>query len=296
MSLTWNVTSFAIIILLLSTGLSSQHVHAKLIVTYLVAESGKDTRREYNNQLLALALDKTVVTHGSYQLVPSKPMNLKRAMEEIVKGKLVNFLVKLSANKDDLSRFGYVNFPVDLGIVGYRAFFVSPKSLDAFKKIQNLNELKAFSIVQGLGWLDTKILRNSGFKVIEGTSYEGLFNMVAKSRVDLFPRGVNEIYYEHQQRIDNIQLIPDASIVLYYPLPRFFFTHKNNAAAIERIQTGLEIAYKDGSLKALWYKYYHQSLDFVALKKSKILRIENPFIKGINPNYQQYIYAPDLVK
>jgi len=272
----------------------SQLIHAELTITYLAAENSKDARREYNHKLLELALMKTLKSHGSYQLLPSKPMNLKRAVAQIENNTIDNFFVKLSANKRDLAKLGYVNFPVDLGIVGYRVFFVSPKQLASFKQITALIDLKKYLIVQGLGWLDTKILRLNGFNVVEGTSYEGLFNMVSKSRVDLFPRGVNEIFFEHQNRIENTQLMPNTGIILYYPLPRFFFTHKNNTAATQRVQKGLEIAYQDGSLQALWYHHYHQSLDLVDWQNTKIFRIENPFIKGIDPSYKQYIYTPSL--
>ena len=101
-----------------------------------------------------------------------------------------------------------------------------------------LTELKQFSIGQGLGWLDTQILRHNGFKVIEGTSYEGLFKMVARSRVDLFGRGANEILSEYQARANDLQLIADTSIILYYPFPRFFFTSKKNLKAIQRVRAG----------------------------------------------------------
>jgi hypothetical protein len=52
------------------------------------------------------------------------------------------------------------------------------------------------------------------------------------------------------------------------------------------------LAYKDGSFIELWNKYYKESIDFVNLKQSKIFRIDNPFLNGINKTYEDYIYRP----
>ena len=220
-------------------------------------------------------------------------MNKKRALAMLQTNELENFFFKHSISKTSADKYGYVNFPVDLGVVGYRVFFVSPNALTAFKQVTRLSQLKKFSIGQGVGWLDTKILRHNGFKVIEGTSYEGIFKMVARNRVDLFARGINELLYEYQARATELPLIANTSTILYYPLPRFFLTNKGNHQAIERIELGLDIAYKDGSLFELWKEYYLQSVRFIDFKAAKIFEIPNPFLEGLDDSYKQYIFKPE---
>jgi hypothetical protein len=86
---------------------------AETIFTYLVKEDVKDTRNEYNNALLKLALDKTIDTYGSYKLVPSPPMNYARAEIVAEHGDLTNFIFKDSVRKELLSKLGYIPFPID---------------------------------------------------------------------------------------------------------------------------------------------------------------------------------------
>ncbi|WP_037940826.1 hypothetical protein [Sulfurospirillum arcachonense] len=262
------------------------------IFTYMSKEDEKDTRKDYNVALLKLALDKTIPEYGPYKLVPSPKMNYLRADKIALKNNVKNFVYKAAIREDLVSKLGYVPFPVDRGIVGYRVFFVSPKAKEALKKVTTLKELKKFTIVQGIGWLDTQILRHHGFNVFEGSNYKGLFGMVAKNRIDLFPRGANELLNEYKayKKIKNLDF--DRSLILYYPLPRFFFMNKKNKKSLERLQKGISIAYKDGSFVELWNKYYKKSIDFVNLKKRKIIRIDNPYIKNIDSSYKKYIYQP----
>jgi hypothetical protein len=161
--------------------LFANQTFAETIFTYMAKEDVADPRKEYNNALLKLALDKTIPTYGSYKLVASQPMNFARAKKVTQKGDVPNFIFKDSVSKELLLTFGYIPFPIDRGIVGYRVFFVSPNAKERLKDVSNIDELKEFQILQGLGWLDTKILRHHGFNVFEGSSYKGLFEMISKN-------------------------------------------------------------------------------------------------------------------
>ena len=264
-----------------------------LKITYHTQQSKDDKRFEYDISLLKLALEKTKKTHGDYLLVPLKmKVNYKRISNLDKLTNIENLVYKHSVTQERLEKHGYIHFPVDLGIVGYRIAFLSKEIKEKVKSINTLEELKNFSMLQGLGWLDVKILRQNGFKVIEGSSYSGLFGMVARNRADLFLRGANEIYNEWQTNKKIEKLTYDESFVIYYPLPRFFFTAKKNKKAINRISEGLKIAYKDGSLIKLWENHYKKSIEMTTLHKRKVFKLENPFIKNIDKEYEKYIYKP----
>ena len=270
-------------------------VVAETVFTYQSKESSSDTRREYIKDLLKLALEATIAKYGPYKLVPSGQMNSARSLIEAKLGKHKNYFVRFSVSKKLIDDMGYVPFPIDRGIVGYRIFFVSPEARDKLRRVNTLEDLKKFTIIQGIGWLDTAILRQYGFKVLTGDDYEGMFELVAAGRIDLFPRGANEILgeYESHKKIEG--LMYDDSIALYYPLPRFFFTAKSNVTAIKRVEEGLITVYKDGSLQKLWEKYYGPSIGIVNLHKRKILKIDNPFLEGLDKSYEKYIYRPSGV-
>ncbi|WP_432452335.1 MULTISPECIES: hypothetical protein [unclassified Agarivorans] len=280
-----------VVLTLYFVGLSFSSL-ATTIYTCRGKESPNDIRAEYDIALFRLALDKTVSTHGEYQLNIIPNMNTSRGLKAALANTWPNFFTKQSVSKKRLEQLSYVDFPVDLGVVGYRIFFVSPQAKDKLDEVENIEQLKSFTIGQGIGWLDSEILKHNGFRVILGSPYESLFKMVAKGRFDLFSRGSNEIYAEYQVHQSIGDLLIDKRLALYYPLPRFFFSHHSNVEATQRIKQGLLMAYDDGSLMKLWNQYYADSIRLVELKNRKIFQIENPFLQGIDNSYQQYIYQP----
>ncbi len=73
-------------------------------------------------------------------------------------------------------------------------------------------------------------------------------------------------------------------------MPTLFATNLNNKAAIDRILAGLMIAYKDGSLNAIFEKHHKKRLDFVGLGQRAIIRLNNPLTKNATFNFEQYYY------
>lgn len=261
------------------------------IFTFRRAESEKDLRYEYDNELLRLALESTIETDGPYQLVPSPIMNYARARAYISDNSLPNFIIKLSYEpRFESQGMAYAPFPVDLGIVGYRVCFANPEVAEQFSQAKTYNDLRNFNYGQGTGWADVEILRHNGFTVTEVSEYESLFRMVANRRFDLFCRGANELLDEMNmhQHIQNLSY--DKSIALFYPLPRFFYTNATNTSALDRIHRGLINAYDNGSLQRLWRKHYQKGIDFVELDQRRIFILENPLIKDLKFDYQKYFY------
>ena len=255
------------------------------------SESPTDSRQDYYIELLDLALKKTANEYGDYSIkvAPGNP-NVQRALVDVKSSVYPNYFVRQSASDELIKEYLAVPFPLDLGITGYRIGFTSKSNNTLFKNITNLEQLKKLTIVQGLNWLDTNILKLNGFTVTTGSDYEGLFEMAAKGRADLFLRGVTEILPEWQTHKEIVNLTYEKDLLIYYPLPRFFFTSKENKSAAERVYQGLVIAYNDGSLMKLWLKYYSESIDFAELSQRKKFRLTNPFIKNIDPSYLQFIY------
>ncbi len=265
---------------------------AKTIYTYNNTQNEHDTRKLYELEVLKTALEKTKDKYGEYELVASPRMNLKRAITTLKLNLIKNFILKMSITKELLDELAYANFPIDRGIVGYRVSFISPKMKDKIDDYNTLEKLRTLRIGQGIGWLDVDILKHNGFNVKIISDYEALFNMTALNRIDLFSRGINEILGEYKsfKHIKNLDY--DRSFVLYYPLPRFFFTHKSNEKEMKRINEGLIIAYKDGTLNKIFDKYYKKSIDFLHLENRKIYKLENPFLKDIDNSYEKYIFNP----
>ncbi|MGL6486856.1 hypothetical protein [Aeromonas hydrophila] len=263
------------------------------LFTYMSPESEHDPRSTYDRELLRLALEKTRASHGDYRMQAAPPMTLARMWVSLRFNDYPNLFAMDSYRSDrDMSGIDYVRFPIHLGIVSYRICFVSPEQQSAVAGVTSLAGLKRFDIGQGKGWLDVQILQRAGFKVQEVEGYEQLFKMVARGRFALFCRGINELPQEKLNHSYVPGLVMDENVALYYPLPRVFFTHNSNQQAIARVQQGLKAAWRDGSLQALWLKTFKPSLSFAHLHTRRLFRLENPYIEGIDFNYQDYFYDP----
>ncbi len=270
---------------------ASMPLRADMVVSFRDAESQKDRRHEYNLALLKLALEKTRSDYGNYRLQPVPAMNIARSVQAMKKNEYPNLVVELSYEDSYANTsLTYIPFPVDLGVVGYRICFTAPtlpSPLPTDKK-----RLQRYTIGQGIGWADVEILRHNGFRVMEVGNYESLFKMVAAGRFDLLCRGINELYLEYESHSEIPGLHYDSTLAIHYPLPRFFFIHQSNQLARERIHKGLLRAYKDGSLQRLWQKEYQSSIDQADLAHRTIIFLDNPLIRTLPKDYQQYLYDP----
>lgn len=273
--------------LLLATPLSAGN-----IFTYPSPESPQDVRALYYRDLLQLALDKTLDTDGGYELRAAPMMNRARLRLELIKGHYTNlFSVDSQRPAAEAIHLDYARFPVDLGILGYRICFVSPARAEEVARITHLDQLQGLLHGQGLGWQDVAILRHNGMQVREVAEYERLFRLVAKGRIDLFCRGANELYSELAQRPE-LGLQVDAHLLLYYPFPRLFYTHKRNQQGLDRINRGLQLAWADGSLQSLWRTHFKPALDQAKLPGRLLFKLENPTLTPLDFDYRSYLYDP----
>lgn len=262
------------------------------VVTYRTSESAGDPRYAYDRALIRLALETTRASDGDYRLVASPPMNFDRAKTYARSNLGQNFLVKQGLGTELEPELMFLRFPVELGIVGFRICFLSDSIKDRVAAVESLEELKQFSFGQGLGWSDGKILRHHGFNVVEIADYDSLFPMVAANRFDLFCRGANEVLTEYRLHEHLKGFAVDESFVLIYPLPRFFVTHKDNAAVADRIMRGLVAAFHSGAVHRLWLEYHRESIEFTRISQRRLFLIENPLLRGLDRDFEQYFFIP----
>lgn len=267
-----------------------------LVVTVRTPESTVDQRLNYETALLELALEKTREAFGPYKLQPGYAMNLPRAISMARNNEVENLFFKTSYSTALNREFAHPPYPLDRGVLGYRVCFVHSALAEEVSKIQSLNQLRQYTIGQGSGWLDVDILRHNGFTVIESDNYANLFLMLSAGRIDLFCRGVTEVQNEWQAHKDLPGLSLNNSFALYYPLPRFFWTHKNNQLALQRISRGLQLALADGSADKLWQKHHGRYLDFVQLPQRHIFTLENPNLEGIESDFEEHFFRPETKK
>lgn len=247
-----------------------------LAITLRAPDNDTDLRNAYVRDAVQLALDKTRASDGPYRLEISSPMNKRRALLEAAQRSEPNFMLVTASETGRAAGLAPVRFPIHLGVNRYRVCFVHEPARELVRQAATLGAVAALRHVQGRGWADVGILRANGFRVAEVNGYEGLFQMVALGRADLFCRSVLEVGDEWRAHADLKGLALDDSLLLAYDLPQYLYTHPGNAAAIDRLDRGLRLAFADGSLQALLRQHLQPSLRLLALDRRRLMTLKVP--------------------
>ncbi len=266
-----------------------------LTVYYRAPEAEVDTRQSFEHDLLELLLEQTRRSHGPYRLLPYPPMNTARSLQVIANHSQPNLVIKYSYSDAlrDNPNIHVLLPPVEFGAVGYRVCFASSKGQAKLANVRRLKDLGQLLIGQGIGWLDTQILRANGLQVVEVSNYLSLFRMVASNRIDLFCRGINEWQAELTSHRDIHGLLLDPSLLLHYPLPRVLLTHNADRELIERLEAGLQQVLANGELAHLWHHYYSASVEASNLTKRRAIELQNPFLTHFPERYKTLLLKPE---
>jgi len=258
------------------------------VMTYIhhPPESARDVRYLYQWEVLRTALEKTQGEWGPYRLVAGDVMTERRQAYEL-RNATGNLTVMYLGTTPEFEReLVPVRIPVDRNLGGYCVFLVRAGEQARFDAVRTLDDLRQFTYGLGLGWIDVEILRASGFKVVTGSSYDGLFEMLVNRRFDVFLRGAVEILDEYEQRRGELRdLRIEDSLLLYYPLPMYFWFAKTpeGQRLSQRAEAGLRLMLADGSYDEIFDRYQRAKIERLHLKTRKAYRIDNPFLGPETP-------------
>ena len=257
------------------------------VMTYIynAPESSLDVRYLYHWEILRTALEKTTPKWGPYRMVPSGVMTERRQTFELrnATGKLT--VMYLSTTPDFEQHLIPIRIPVDRNLGGYCVFLIRRGDQKRFDDLRSVADLQRFSYGLGLGWVDVDILKANGFRVVTGSSYDGLFEMLAHKRFDVFLRAATEVLDEYGQRKDALPLAIEDSIILYYPLPMYFWFPKTDQGRrlAARAEEGMRMMIADGTYDRIFNAYQRQKIERLRLGERKIFRISNPFLGPETP-------------
>ncbi|MEQ9347691.1 MAG: hypothetical protein RIG26_14725 [Thalassospira sp.] len=180
-----------------------------------------------------------------------------------------------SQEREDKLLAAYV--PLYLGTTGLRFFMVRRELLDDLQAVHTLDDLRKFTMGQGLGWPDSAILIENGFSVADGR-YKTLHRMLDARRFDLYPRAYWQIIGEWNWMKDQAPgIVVSPDVALYYPQPIYFFFSPHHPELRDAIQTGLERAYSNGMLFDLLKSHPDTAPSFGGIKLNNV-RV----IRGMN--------------
>jgi ABC-type amino acid transport substrate-binding protein len=173
-----------------------------------------------------------------------------------------------------------VHIPIHRGLIGYRVFIIRKDRQPDFDRINGLDDLKALTAGQGLGWIDTEIMRRAGLNV-QTSTYETLFTMTQGGRVDYFPRGVIEAFAELDARKQAVpDLVVENRLLLLYRSDFLFYVARSQRELAATIEKGFTAAYRNGSYMKLFnsHPYIQKPLGRANLAGRKVIRLDNPYL------------------
>jgi ABC-type amino acid transport substrate-binding protein len=259
---------------------------APMTYIYHPPESALDIRYVYHWEILRTALERTTRHWGPYRLVAAEPMSERRQAFELKQatGKLT--VMYLGTTPDFEARLVPVRIPVDRNLGGYSVFLIRKGDQPRIDAARSLSDLRKLSIGLGLGWIDVDIVSAAGFRVVTGSSYDGLFEMLVQKRFDVFPRAAVEILDEYDTRKEALpDLEIERNLIFYYPLPMYFWFPKTDDGRrlAARAEEGMRAMIADGTYDAIFDKYQRHKIETLRLAKRRILAIDNPFLGPETP-------------
>jgi ABC-type amino acid transport substrate-binding protein len=272
------------VLIIILTILTATMATGQTKVVYPASESDAEARFDDLIEILKSALEKTVAEYGPYTLEPSRSgMNEARYLAELLNpAGSVNVVWSGTSTQKEKDYYA-LRIPLRKGILGYRVALIARDRQADIDKIRNLEDLRKVTIGQGIGWGDVAIFEANGIKV-HTAGYESLFKMVAAKRIDLFPRGISEVFPEYAARraaIPNLAI--EKNLLIYYPWPYYFFFNKSDKNLAKRIETGIRKMMKDGSFDAIFRKYNRASILSANLKSRRVIKIANPLLPKDTP-------------
>src|SRR5262249_37190127 len=134
------------------------------------------------------------------------------------------------ATRERDARLRAISIPIDFGLIGWRVLLIRRDAAAKFSEIRTLSDLAprtAGPAGQGHDWPDLPILRANGLTVVPSSTYEGLFQMLARRRIDYVPRAVSEFAGELDEHA-SLPLAIEPALMIHYPSAIYFFVARGN--------------------------------------------------------------------
>jgi hypothetical protein len=191
-------------------------------------------------------------------------------------------VVFAGSNLEREQKYRAVHFPLLKGLYGWRIPLVRGTNKQLFANIHTLEQFKKLKPGQFHTWSDNLVLESNGITVVKGSDFEGLFGMLSKGRFDYFPRSILELDYDYSQH-KNFNIAIDPHIIIRYPTAFYFYVRKENTELAQQLLQGLEMAHKDGSMNALFMRYYGEQVNAVKSAKRRLISLDNPLLPKETP-------------
>ncbi|MCX6109775.1 MAG: hypothetical protein NTZ90_09270 [Proteobacteria bacterium] len=241
-----------------------------------------DAPNAYPLALLQMALAKTEAEYGPCQITMMAAGTHSRNIRLVLKGELDVIWNVATIEREKTLR--PILIPIFQGLHGYRILLIRAGDEARFAKMKTLEELRLLTGGQMHDWQSTEILAANKLKFDTADRFDDLFTMLVKGRFDYFPRALHEPVSELQQR-SGMPLKVEATLMLHYVAPDYFFVRPDATALAERIRLGFERGIADGTRDALREKIIGvgRLVKQFQISKRRVIELINPTLPAIVP-------------
>lgn len=264
---------------------SSALASGPLRVIFPQPESRSDNRPSYPLAVLKLALEHS---GREFALQPSAaPMQQARSLKLLADGSLLDVAWSVTSIERE-RHLRPVRIPIDFGLIGWRVLLIRRDDAARFAGIDSVAGLDRLVAGQGHDWPDLTVLRDNGLQVIAATTYDGLFAMLERGRIDYVPRAISEVLGEADAHAG---LSIEPRLLLHYPSALYFFVNPGNGALAEAIESGLESCLADGSLRARFDQEYAQAMMATRPGEHRVLELVNSDLPAATPLARRQLWV-----
>lgn len=248
------------------------------------ANASSEPDNGYIDELIDVILAKTDTPDAAKRRVIERTdVSRGRKLAALIEGELIEYSAMATSPKWEENLIT-IRIPLRKGLQGYRLFFIRQRDQETLKKINSIQDFKKLPTGSGTQWSTRLPMEQVGFVVINGDSKENLFKMLEVGRFTTFGRGIDEIFFEHEQiRNEFPDVVIDTHIALYIPKPTYIFVSPKRPDLAKRFEDGLRKMMQDGSFDEIFYKYFADDLKKAGLHKRKIFQIPNPALTPDTP-------------
>ncbi len=224
---------------------------------------------DYQIAVLEAALEKTAPEFGPYRLViVDANFSTRRIRQEVSDGAKVNVHAapwRTLRPDDPVDRRIPINVPIMNGLLGYRYLLIRSEDLPKFAAIKDVAGLKALTGGQGRDWAEVGLYRRNGFRLIDTGHVNTLIPMLANKRFDYLPMSVVEVQTAlatHPHLAQKLTVAPN--IMISYPLPMIYYVSARHPELARRLEIGLTMSVKDGSMDELLRQHFSKEIASMA--------------------------------
>lgn len=206
---------------------------------------------------------------------PLEKLSLERKIRSLQQGKLIDVLM-LAATKERLENLMAIEVPIQFGFQGLRILLTTKDKQSQLSQIKSLKELRRKIGVFVNGWADSKVYNSNDMPMILATQKENAYAMLAKRRVDYFPRSAAEVLINYNEYIDKYpNFVVEPELMLYYPFPVYFFINKENTELARVLSNGLSKAKNNGEMKRIFMQHHGDMIKSLGLQDRTIIKLRN---------------------